>query len=145
MKKIIVLMILLSMSKNASSQVDFEYYGLREHQNLIIEISEVKVAPCPECHIQLDRYSYKIAVKDAFLRLNVAQTARGEVYTPYLKSFVKSVSGHSSWDSPVKIPAAGLYVGTLWKVCNPWDMAADGSCKGWDIQYNLVGSVKTIP
>lgn len=145
MKLSSVIMFLITIN-NLHAQSDLDLLrnsGLRKHKELIFEISDVKKSHCPECHVQLTRYSYKIEVRDAFLKIDVRHTSRGPIYTPYLDSYIINEKGTYTWDLPEPlIPEEGLYIGSIWQVCAPWGIAATGDCKEYQINYSISGKVE---
>jgi hypothetical protein len=144
LKNLFVFQIVLLFLSSALAQGYFEHLGLREVAQLVIKISDLSVTPCPECRIQLDRDSYKIEVKDAYLKLAVEETASGPSLIPYLESYYSEEKGVSIWEDPSIIPEEGLYIGSVWKTCAPWGKAADGSCQDRSIQYRLEGKVESL-
>ena len=124
----------------------FGHMGLRENQKLIIEISNVQMSSCHECQVQYDKYSYDVEVKDAYLKVKYEDTARGRIYSPYLESYKTKVEVRQNWDLPKdKLPpSAGLYVGTIWQVCAPGGIAANGDCMRWKVKYSLEGKVEKL-
>ncbi len=116
--------------------------SIRTNENLIIEISDVSIISCPECHTQLDRYSYQVEIKDAYLGIKSESTARGVIYHPYTSSYITKESGVSIWESPLEVPEEGLYIGKITKHCPGLNMMANGECRAYEIKYHIQYSLK---
>lgn len=146
MKKLLVFVLIVVVYKTVNAisyplNRTFDNSGLREHVQLIIEISNLKILPCPQCNAQGDNYSYTVTVKDAKLGISFTSTAMGKIYNPYLEDFVIEKKGFSLRDRPIEIPREGVYVGSIWKECVPWAIGADGSCRAWEVKYEITGKV----
>lgn len=141
----VVLFSLISLNSYSQDRLFSNIFGnsgLREDENLIIEISDLKMSHCPQCHVQLTKYSYKVKIKDAFLKIDVRETSRGPIYTPYLESYTTEIEGSYIWDFPEPtLPSEGQYIGKVYKVCAPWGNMANGDCREYQIKYTLLSKV----